>query len=283
MLFLRVRPENAAWPSPKVWNTLQRDVGGRLVRVQAPLNQCAQTPDSVACTDMMKNLKNPYYIRDEAGLTQALGWTDAWACEPSAYAIACESTKDVVSAVNFAPTHKLRLVVKGGGRSYQGTSSAPDSLLIWTRKMNTIVIHEAFIAAGCAGKQGAVPAVTVDAGAIWMHNYDAVTAKAGRYVQGGGCATVGDAGLIQSGGFGSHSKRYGLAAASLLEAAIVTTDGVIRTVNACSHPELFWALKGGGGGSFGVVTKVTLRTHDLPSTFGLASICSAPSPSSSAT
>ena len=75
-------------------------------------------------------------------------------------------------------------------------------------------------------------------------------------------------GLIQSGGFGSFSKQYGLAAASLLEAEVVTADGEVRIVNACSHPDLFWALKGGGGGSFGVVTRVTLRVHPLPEDFG---------------
>jgi hypothetical protein len=76
--------------------------------------------------------------------------------------------------------------------------------------------------------------------------------------------------LIQSGGFGSFSKRFGTAAGGLLEAEIVTADGAILTVNACTHPDLFWAIKGGGGGSWGVVTKVTLRTHDLPEFFGAA-------------
>ncbi|HTA37718.1 MAG TPA: BBE domain-containing protein, partial [Candidatus Acidoferrales bacterium] len=98
--------------------------------------------------------------------------------------------------------------------------------------------------------------------------YDAVTTKGGRYVQGGGCTTVGVAGLVQSGGFGSLSKHYGLAAAGLLEAEVVTADGRIRIANACSNPDLFWALKGGGGGSFGVVTKLTLRTRELPEFFG---------------
>ena len=83
-------------------------------------------------------------------------------------------------------------------------------------------------------------------------------------MQGGGCTTVGVAGLIQSGGFGSFSKRYGLAAASLLEAEVVTADGMVRIANACTNPELFWGLKGGGGGSLGVVTRVTLKTHELP-------------------
>ena len=109
-----------------------------------------------------------------------------------------------------------------------------------------------------------MPAVSVGAGTLWFHAYDAVTTRGGRYVQGGGCATVGVPGLVQGGGFGSFSKRYGMAAASLLEAEVVTADGVVRVANACTHPDLFWALKGGGGPSFGVVTRLTLRTHALP-------------------
>jgi hypothetical protein len=75
-------------------------------------------------------------------------------------------------------------------------------------------------------------------------------------------------GLVQSGGFGSFSKGFGTAAAGLLEAEVVTADGKVRIANACTNPDLFWALKGGGGGSFGVVTRVTLRTHPLPAFFG---------------
>ena len=75
-------------------------------------------------------------------------------------------------------------------------------------------------------------------------------------------------GLIQSGGFGSFSKNYGLAAAGLLEAEVVTADGAVRIANACTNPDLFWALKGGGGGSLGVVTRLTLRTRELPEYFG---------------
>ena len=100
--------------------------------------------------------------------------------------------------------------------------------------------------------------------------YHAVTAGAGRYVQGGGCTSVGVAGLVQSGGFGSFSKAFGNAASGLLEAEVVTADGRVRVANACSNPDLFWALKGGGGGSFGVVTRLTLRTHELPEFFGAA-------------
>src|SRR6185437_3249252 len=137
--------------------------------------------------------------------------------------------------INFARDHRLRLVTRGGGHSYQGTSNAADSLLIWTRAMNQVVLHDAFVARGCITAD-AVPAVSIGAGAIWMPVYDAVTTQAGRYVQGGGCATVGVAGLIQSGGFGSFSKHFGLAAAGLIEAEIVTADGRVRIANACTYP-----------------------------------------------
>lgn len=272
--FRRVRPRDAAWPSAAAWAQLQRQLQGRLIRLRSPFTACsARLP---ACGPIMEQLReqlrNPYYLRDTASLTQAMGWADAWESTASAYAVACETAQDVAAAVNFARQHRLRLVVKGGGHSYQGTSCAPDSLLIWMRNMDQVVIHDSYPATDTDGQPVQVPAVSIGAGAIWMHVYDAVTSGAGRYVQGGGCATVGVAGLIQSGGFGSHSKRYGLAAASLLEAEVVSADGVIRTVDANREPELFWALRGGGGGSFGVVTRVTLRTHELPDFFGVAQI-----------
>ena len=264
----RVRPGQPGWPSEASWDSLDRNVAGRLIKVQSSLGVCQDSADGTACRDVFKGLKNPYYIGDDLSLTQTTGWVDAWTSQPSVYAVAARRTQDVVAAVNFARENNLRLVIKGGGHSYLGTSNAPDSLLIWTRAMNDIVRHDAFVAQGCAGQQAAQPAVSVGAGAIWMHTYNEVTTKGGRYVQGGGCGTVGVAGLVQGGGFGSYSKNYGTSAASLLEAEIVTADGVVRIANACTNADLFWALKGGGGGSFGVVTRVTLRTHALPSFFG---------------
>lgn len=262
----RVRPGEASWPAPAVWQRLSEDVGGRLVRVVSPLEPCIKAPGSDACTARIEDLQNPYFIGEQAAGTQTTGWLNAWTSSPSVYAVAASNTSDVVAAVNFAREKNLRLVVKGGGHSYQGTSNAPDSLLIWTRAMHDITLHDAFVPDGSS----AAPqhAVTIEAGARWLPTYDAVTTKAGRYVQGGGCATVGVAGLIQSGGFGSFSKRYGTAASSLLQAEIVTADGQVRIANASMNSDLFWALKGGGGGSFGVVTKVTLATYEIPEFFG---------------
>jgi len=266
--FQRVRPSDRAWPDSASWKGLDQQVGGQLIKVRSPLEECVKAPDGPVCAEFIRHAKNPYYLGDEVGLTQNLGWVDAWTSRPSVYAVAARTTADIVAAVNFARENRLRLVVKGGGHSYLGTSNAPDSLLIWTRKMRAMTVHDAFVANGCADREARQPAVTAEAGAIWMHAYDEVTTKGGRYVQGGGCTTVGVAGLVQSGGFGSFSKRYGLAAAWLLEAEIVTADGVVRIANHCTNPDLFWGLKGGGGGSLGVVTRLTLRTRELPEFFG---------------
>jgi FAD/FMN-containing dehydrogenase len=266
--FRRVRPSDPGWPSATAWEQLNAQVGGRLIAVQSPLAACVREMHSPACAEFVKYARNPFYLGDEVGVTQNLGWVDAWTSRPSVYAVAAHTTADVVAAVSFAREHRLRLVVKGGGHSYLGTSCSPDSLLIWTRKMNAITVHDAFVGAGCAGRERPQPAVTVEAGAIWGHVYQEVVVKRGRYVQGGGCLTVGVAGLIQSGGFGSFSKRYGLAAAGLLEAEVVTADGAVRIANGCTNHELFWGLKGGGGGSLGVVTRLTLRTRELPESFG---------------
>jgi FAD/FMN-containing dehydrogenase len=263
--FRRPRPGEPGWPGEAEWEALKAKVGGRLLKLGSPFDACRAAPGDPECSALFRTLKNPWAIGDDPALTQTSGWRDAWASTPSAYAVAAAGAADVAAAVAFARRHRLRLVVKGGGHSYQGTSCAPDSLLVWTRRMDRIELHDAFVAQGCGG--AGQPAVSLGAGVLWLPAYAAVT-KAGRYVQGGGCMTVGVAGLIQSGGFGSFSKRYGLAAASLIEAEVVTADGQVRLANACTNPDLFWALKGGGGGSFGAVTRLTLATHELPALFG---------------
>src|SRR5579864_4650153 len=266
----RVRPGRGGWPDAAQWRALSAAVGGNLMEVGPLLAACTADAHGSACQETLKNLRNPFYIGDQVGGTQVSGWLDAWTPAPSAYAVRARQAHDVAAAVNFAREHNLRLVVKGTGHSYLGTSNAPDSLLIWTRAMNEVVLHDAFVPQGCEGTVAPAPAVSAGAGAMWIDLYHAVTTNGGRYVQGGGCTDVGVAGLVQSGGFGSFSKGFGTAAAGLLEAQIVTADGQVRIANPCINPDLFWALKGGGGGSWGVVTRVTLRTHPLPEFFGAA-------------
>jgi FAD/FMN-containing dehydrogenase len=266
----RVRPGDPAWPTAADWQKLNDAVGGALLPGHALFSPCESDRGSAACKDLLDNIRNPFYIGDQSAGTQVSGWLDGWTPAPSAYVLRARHSADVAAAVNFARERRLRLVVKGGAHSYQGTSNAPDSLLVWTRALNQVTPHDAFVPAGCGAKVQPTAAVSAGAGAMWIDLYDAVTTRGGRYVQGGGCTSVGVAGLVQSGGFGSFSKGFGSAAAGLLEAEVVTADGRVRTVNACADPDLYWAIKGGGGGSFGVVTRLTLRTHELPQFFGAA-------------
>src|SRR5687767_12429870 len=114
---VRVRPGDEGWPSEANWEELSRAVGGRLIKIESPLAACQKDP--AACTELFGRIKNPFYIGDHPALTQTSGWIDAWSSKPSAFAVAASNTQDVVAPVNFARQHKLRLVVKGGGHSYQ--------------------------------------------------------------------------------------------------------------------------------------------------------------------
>ena len=132
------------WPTDADWAGFNQAVGGRLSCVTLP------NFDDPA---VRKLLSDPFYIGDQPGLTQSSGWLDAWRSSPSAYVIAAESASDVAAAIGFARVHNLRLVVKGGGHSYLGTSNAPDSLLVWTRPMNAIIVHDAFTPQGSAASR----------------------------------------------------------------------------------------------------------------------------------
>jgi len=263
----RVRPFDPDWPSAAEWNRLRNDVGGRLEPVVSPLANCERDADGRLCARALKDLANPFYIQDQAAGTQSAGWIDGWTSAPSVYAVAAESAGDVAAAVNFAREKNLRLVVKGGAHSYLGQSNAPDSLMIWTKHMDAIELHDGFVPQGCGGTVAPQPAVSIGSGAKFIQLYDFVTTKHGRFVQGGGCTSVGVGGHVQTDGFGSFSKYGGLVAASLLEAEIVTADGEVRIANACRHADLFLALKGGGAG-FGITTRLTLATRPLPERFG---------------
>src|SRR5499425_641442 len=113
-------------------------------------------------------MRNPFWIGDQPAGTEVSGWLDAWKPEPSAYAVAARNAADIAAAVNFARENNLRLVVKGGGHSYQGTSNAPDSLLIWTRHMHDIAMHDGFVPSGCEHTMQPQPAITFGTGIIGM-------------------------------------------------------------------------------------------------------------------
>jgi FAD/FMN-containing dehydrogenase len=254
-------PAVQKWPNDAAWSQLNKEVNGRLVKPESPWSNISQH-------SVPNDLKNPWYLEEQVGATQSTGLFQAWTSTPSAYAIAAESVEDIVAGVNFARTHGVRLVVKGTGHDYFGRSCAPNSLLIWTHKMRGVVVHDQFIPAGAPDSRPGIRALSVKAGNRWLEAYQAAT-KANMYVQGGGCTSVGACGgFALGGGFGSYSKKFGSGSGGVIELEVVTSDGRVLVVNEFQHPDLFWALRGGGGGTFGVVSRMTLLGHDLPSTDG---------------
>jgi FAD/FMN-containing dehydrogenase len=249
---------------------LAGELGDRLVAVGSPLLACLADPGSAACHDALASLRNPYAIEDDPGAFQTTGWLGAFDSRPSGYAVAAETAADIADAVTLARRRGMRVVIKGTGHDYLGRSSDADALLIWTHKMRQISVHDSFTPQGSAAGRPGVPAITVAAGTRWLEAYQALLPLA-RYVQGGGCTSVGAAGgFVQGGGFGSLSRRFGTAAGNVLEIEVVTAEGDVLVVNDEQHSDLFWALRGGGGGTFGVVTKVTMRTHAMPEFLGIA-------------
>ena len=131
----RVRAGAPGWPGPADWEGLNRLVGGTLSPVAMP---------DLADAAIRKLVADPFWIGEHPALTQSSGWLDAWRSAPSRYVVAARSAQDVAQAVRFARAHNLRLVVRGGGHSYLGQSNVPDSLMVWTRRMDEIAVHDAF-------------------------------------------------------------------------------------------------------------------------------------------
>ena len=261
----RLRPTDADWPSQSDWEELAHRLEGSLENARSGLKAAMEEAGGQVTKGVLKKLVNPFFLQDYSGSTQSLGWLDGWKSSESAKVGIPKTASDVAELVKFARKHNLRLVVKGGGHSYFGQSSAPDSLLIWTRDLTGITLEDAFIPQGGAGP--GQPAVSVASGEKFISLYDEVVVKGGRYVQGGGCTSVGVGGHAQSGGFGHFSKYGGMTSANILEAEVVLANGDVVIANQHQHSDLYWALKGGGAG-WGITTRLTLATRDLPERFG---------------
>ncbi|WP_228452632.1 FAD-binding oxidoreductase [Streptomyces alkaliterrae] len=183
------------------------------------------------------------------------GWDDAvllWNAMITArptLVVQPESARDVATAVRFAAAHGLLLSVKGGGHNIAGTALADGGLTLDMCRMRDVVVDPAarlaHVGPGCL-----------------LRDVDRATQRYGLATVLGFVSDTGVAGLTLGGGFGYLTRRFGWAADNLEEVEIVTADGVIRTASRTDNPDLFWALRGGGG-NFGIVTRFVFRLHDV--------------------
>jgi FAD/FMN-containing dehydrogenase len=159
----------------------------------------------------------------------------------------CASPRDVQLCLAFTRRFDLPLACRAGGHSYGGYSTS-SGLVVDVTRMKDVLVD---FAAGTA---------TVGAGARLIDVYAALASQ-GLIVPAGSCPTVGIAGLTQGGGLGVFGRKFGLTCDNLLSAQVVVADGRLLTCDAGQESDLFWALRGGGGGNFGVVTSFTFQAH----------------------
>ncbi|PYH42437.1 FAD-binding domain-containing protein [Aspergillus saccharolyticus JOP 1030-1] len=190
----------------------------------------------------------------------------------SRFYIPVTEAADVQAAFAFSRHTGVALSVKNSGHDYSSRSSLRGSLALWTRPLQKLEFHPAFVPEGCPSSAAAA-AITAGAGI----NFDQVYRFAHDHnvtVLGGSSPTVGaSGGFIMAGGHGLLSAQLGLGIDRVLEFKLVTPDGVLRRANACQNRDLFWALRGGGGGSFGLVLESTSRVEPrLPIVFAYLTV-----------
>jgi len=160
---------------------------------------------------------------------------------------------DVRTAVQWGVAHGVPLRARSGGHSYAGYSTLSGGMVLDLRNLRGISVD--------TRKRTA----TIGAGSQLIDVYSALAARR-LTIPAGSCPSVGIAGHALGGGMGLAGRQFGLTADTVLSVRIVTADGQLRTADAHTNPDLYWALRGGGGGNFGVVTSFTVRVHPVPPT-----------------
>ncbi|CRK16457.1 hypothetical protein BN1723_010987 [Verticillium longisporum] len=261
-------PGDACWPKESAWSQFNSTVGGRLVAT-VPIGSPCHDPtyDAAACAQLQSQWTNPLtHIPSSSSVMQTYFANQS--CDPFtdrakpctlgnyvSYAVDVECSSDVARALKFAKANNLRVVVRNTGHDFLGRSTGAGALAIWTNHLKSIDFVD------WDDEYYTGPAVSVGAGVQGYEILEAANAK-GLSVVTGECATVGLAGgFTQGGGHSALSTQFGLAADQTLSFHVITADGRTVTASPKVNPDLYWALSGGGGGTFGVVVGMTVRAY----------------------
>ncbi|KUJ11481.1 FAD-binding domain-containing protein [Mollisia scopiformis] len=263
-------PGSPGWPTEIQWSGLNTSLSGRLIKPSPPGAVCHPTQvtfNAAECPAVQAEWLTAAWHTTNPVSSIRNNWNND-TCLPIAtdpcsgegypiYVVNATCAEDVKAGVDFARENNIRLIVKGTGHDYIGRSSAPNSLSIWTHHITGLSFHDGFEPKGCGFSiDGA--AITAAAG-TQMLELDGQAHLRNLTIVSGGSGSVGVGGYLTGGGHGALSSTYGMGADQVLEIEMVTPGGDIVTVNECQNQDLFWAMRGGGGSTFGVMTSVTIK------------------------
>jgi FAD/FMN-containing dehydrogenase len=210
--------------------------------------------DTTSVDDLAARLKGTVVRPEDAGYDEARALFNAMFDKRPALIVRAAGVDDVVAAVNYGREHGLDIAIRGGGHNGAGLASVDDGLVIDLSLMNGVEVDAANRTAEIQG------------GALFG-DVDAATNAHGLATPGGIISTTGAGGLMLGGGIGNLTRKAGLSIDNILGAEVVLADGSVVTANENEHPDLYWAIRGGGG-NFGVVTKITAKLHPIDTIVG---------------
>ncbi|KAI0526513.1 putative 6-hydroxy-D-nicotine oxidase [Xylaria bambusicola] len=264
-------PGDKLWPLKIVWKVFDLVTGGALIKT-VPVGAVCYTNSEHYDADKCQNILDHWtesatHANDPTSIMSPLfqGKTcmpqngDDGTCElggfPS-YAVNISTVAQIQLAINFARNTNIRLIIKNTGHDFLGKSAGAGALSIWTHNLKSIDFIEHYEGCGYSG-----PAMKLGAG-VEVGELYAAADKYGVSAVGGECKGVGvTGGYIQGGGHSPLSSIYGMGADQVLSIDIVLPNGRFITADKKNHPDIFWAVRGGGGGTFGVVTSMTVKVH----------------------
>src|SRR5690242_20425819 len=200
-----------------------------------------------ALAQLRRQLKGPMLLPSSS---KAFVFNTRYAPIKPLAVVQAANASDVQACVRWAARHDVPIRARSGGHSYAGYCTASGGLVVDLRRLDGVSLSGSTVTAG--------------AGTNLIDLYAAL-ARRGATTPGGSCPTVGLGGLALGGGMGLAGRAFGLTCDNIRAVQIVTADGQLRTADADSNPGLYWACRGGGGGNFGIVTRLQLRAHRVSS------------------
>lgn len=279
-----ISSDASCWPTAEEWETLNQQVNGNLVTVVPPGSSCysGKTYDKNTCKAYQKGYKLDLHRESHIGTMQNINWETCGdeggcllnsifpslpqvfgKCSQGAlprYALNSTSPEEIATVMKFAQDRRIAFNIKNSGHDYLGRSTSPDSITVWIHPLQKIEFHESFVPEECPSV-ASQKAFTFGGGVKWFDAYRAAH-EHNVTVVGGAQAGVGVAGgWLGGGGHSMLTPAFGLGVDQVLQYKVILANGESVTANKCVHPDLFWALRGGGGGTYGIVMEVTMKAH----------------------